>query len=66
MPFRSGFDILQWLRETGLRGSSKIIMLSAQGREESIIEAFSLGADDFIAKPFSPSLVVGTLKRFLS
>jgi DNA-binding response OmpR family regulator len=65
MPYRSGFDLLQWMQETDRRGGTRVVMLSAQGREESIIEAFSLGADDFIAKPFSPSLVVSRLNRFL-
>ncbi|MDE2940002.1 MAG: winged helix-turn-helix domain-containing protein [Chloroflexota bacterium] len=38
------------------------IVLSGQGDDESIVRAFEMGADDYIAKPFSPSELVARIK----
>jgi DNA-binding response OmpR family regulator len=65
MPFRSGFDLLRWISERGLKRQSKIAIISALNREETILRAFSLDADDFIAKPFNPEVVVSRLKRLV-
>jgi len=65
MPYRSGFELLTWMRESHKKGRSRVIMVSADGREDTVIRAFALGADDFIAKPFSPSLLVSRIQRFL-
>ena len=42
-----------------------MVILSAVNREEVILQAFSLRADDFIAKPFNPEIVVTRLRRLL-
>lgn len=65
MPYRSGFELLNWMRQGHRKGRSRVIMVSADGREDTVIRAFALGADDFIAKPFSPSLLVSRIQRFL-
>ena len=65
MPFRSGFDLLRLISERDLKGSSKIAIISALNREETILRAFSLEADDFIAKPFNPEVVVSRLRRLV-
>jgi len=66
MPFRSGFDLLQWMSQRGLKHRTKVVMLSAVNREEVVLQAFSLKADDFIAKPFNPEIVVTRLRRLLA
>jgi DNA-binding response OmpR family regulator len=43
-----------------------VIMLSSMGQEEVVLNAFDLGASDFIVKPFSPSELMLRVKRFLS
>ena len=62
MPYSSGLEIVGTVRK-----SSKvpIIVLSGMGQESVVMEAFNLGADDFITKPFSPNELSLRVKRFL-
>ena len=50
LPHMNGFDILKGLREEEVE--SKIIMLTAKGELNDKINGFSLGANDYLPKPF--------------
>ena len=52
MPFISGLEIISTVRQQ-YKLDIPIIILSAVGLEKTVVEAFGLGADDFITKPFS-------------
>jgi two-component system phosphate regulon response regulator OmpR len=63
MPGETGFDLAR-----GLRASSSvpIIMLTARDESKSRIEGLSLGADDYVGKPFEPkelSLRIASILR---
>lgn len=51
MPVKDGFSTLQEIRTFS---DSPVIMLTAKGEEEDKIKGFTDGADDYVAKPFSP------------
>ena len=51
LPGISGFDVIQRVRV--LFPTLPIIVLSAQGEDAAKVEALDLGADDYVAKPFS-------------
>lgn len=51
LPFIDGFEICNKIREQNK--NQPIIMLTAKSSEEDIITGLTLGADDYIAKPFS-------------
>ena len=51
LPGMSGFDVIQRVRV--LFPTLPIIVLSAQGEDAAKVEALDLGADDYVAKPFS-------------
>jgi two-component system alkaline phosphatase synthesis response regulator PhoP len=51
MPRRSGWDVCQELRRRGL--DMPIIMLTARGEESDRVRGLEIGADDYVAKPFS-------------
>ena len=54
MPYTSGLEILGFVKNiTGKK--IPVIVLSAMGQENVVVEAFNLGADDYITKPFSPN-----------
>jgi len=60
MPVMHGLDVF---REIRARSDVPIIMLSARGDEVDRILGLELGADDYIAKPFSPREVVARVKN---
>jgi DNA-binding response OmpR family regulator len=65
MPFVSGLEIVEAVkRKTGNR--TKIIVLSAMGQENVVLEAFQLGADDYITKPFSPNELSMRVRRYVT
>jgi DNA-binding response OmpR family regulator len=65
MPYHSGLEIITYIRKE-LKKNTPIIVLSAEGLEETVLEAFDLGANDFISKPFSPAELVIRVKRLLA
>ena len=56
LPSMNGFDICNRLRQESQ--SLPILMLTAKNTEEDIINGLTLGADDYVAKPFSTSELV--------
>ena len=64
MPFHSGLEVVTALREQD-SSNPPIIVLSAEGLEETVLQAFDLGANDFITKPFSPAELMVRVKRLL-
>jgi len=56
LPGLNGFEICNRIREKDR--DQAIIMLTAKSNDEDIIEGLSLGADDYVAKPFSVAQLV--------
>jgi two-component system, OmpR family, phosphate regulon response regulator OmpR len=51
MPGEDGFSLSRWVRK---RSPTPIMILTARGLPDDRIEGLSLGADDYLAKPFEP------------
>jgi two-component system response regulator VicR len=64
MPFASGIEVLSSIKK--LEKKIPVIVLSNMGQEEVVIEAFDLGASDFMVKPFSPEELLLRVKRLTS
>ena len=62
MPKLDGWSVLRQIRQ-----SSKvpIIMLTARGEEQDELFGFELGVDEYIAKPFSPKILVARVEAIL-
>ncbi len=63
MPFLGGLELIDLVRNK-LNKTTPIIVLSKIGTEDTIVEAFKLGADDYLTKPFSPNELSIRVKRF--
>jgi CheY-like chemotaxis protein len=64
MPGKSGFDVIKHIRKVRL-SNIPIIIMSGNDEEKIILEAFNLGADDYIEKPVGLNEVVVRVKRLL-
>lgn len=64
MPFHSGLEITSFVREE-LKKDTPIVILSAEGLEDTVLQAFEIGATDFITKPFSPAELAVRVRRIL-
>jgi diguanylate cyclase (GGDEF)-like protein len=54
MPGRDGIDICRSLRQRKNRPYIYILLLTARGQKEDIVEGLEAGADDYVTKPFDP------------
>lgn len=62
MPQKDGYDVLKEIREFS---QVPIIMLTAKSEEYDQLEYYSNGADDFVAKPFSPKLLLAHVEAVM-
>ena len=53
MPKKSGFEVCQAVRASEELQSTKILMLTAKGRETDLAKGLAQGADAYMTKPFS-------------
>ncbi len=63
LPGRDGFSIVHALREA--RHYTPVLLLTARGRPEDIMEGLEAGADDYMTKPFDLSMLLVRLKGLL-
>ncbi len=65
MPEMDGMTTCRKLREIPSLNRAIIVFLSARGEDETQLQGFDLGADDYITKPIHPKLLVSRLKAIL-
>jgi len=63
LPGRDGFSIVSALREAG--HFTPVLLLTARGRSEDIVEGFAAGADDYLPKPFDLNVLFARLTALL-
>lgn len=64
MPKLSGLELIHYVRSE-LKSSIPIIIISELNQDEIVLEAFRLGANDFIIKPFKPSELVLRIRKIM-
>lgn len=62
MPRMDGWQVCREIRKTA---KTPIIMLTARSEEMDELTGFELGADEYIAKPFSPRILVARVNALL-
>jgi DNA-binding response OmpR family regulator len=63
MPKYDGWFVLERIREYM---TIPVVMLTARSDEYDQLKGFKLGADDYVTKPFSPSVLVARINKILS
>ncbi|MCF6277795.1 MAG: response regulator transcription factor [Anaerolineales bacterium] len=63
MPEKDGWKTLERIREVS---DQPVIMLTARGDESDILKGFSLGADDYVTKPFSFAQLTARIRAVLA
>lgn len=63
LPGKDGFRVVSELRAA--RNYVPVLMLTARGRPEDVLQGFASGADDYLAKPFDLSILLARLQGLL-
>ena len=65
MPGRSGLEVCGALRDNAATAKVRILMLTARSSGFDRAAGLAAGADEFMAKPFSPLRLLDTIERLL-
>ena len=65
LPVIDGKDFLRNFKRSGLYGDIPVVVISSWNDEETKSECLEAGADDYIAKPFNPEVLLKTVKSVL-
>ncbi len=63
MPEMGGIEAVKEIMK--LDKTAKIIMVSAMGQQQLVVEAIQAGAKDFVVKPFESSRILSAIERIL-
>ena len=65
MPVKDGYQVVRKIRDDPELAGTRILMLTAKGRETEVAKGMAIGADGYITKPFSTLELVAEVKRML-
>jgi DNA-binding response OmpR family regulator len=65
LPLRDGFEVCQQIREHPDARDTRVIMLTAKGREVEVAKGMAVGADAYVTKPFSSRELVAQVRHIL-
>lgn len=66
MPKRSGFEVCQAVRADDTLAGTKILMLTAKGRDADMAQGLGVGADGYMVKPFSTQALAQRVRDMLA
>jgi two-component system chemotaxis response regulator CheY len=64
MPIKDGLSALKEIRQAD--PNATVVMCTAMGQKNVVIEAVQSGAKDFIVKPFQPDRVIESVRKYLA
>ncbi len=65
LPGLDGLEVCRQLKNSQTTRTIPIIMVTAKGEESDVVTGLELGADDYIAKPFSPKVLIARVRAVL-
>ena len=66
MPGINGMDFLRYLRNDDSHYHIPVVIVSAQGTADTIVEVKKMGASDFVVKPISPNILLEKIRSNLN
>lgn len=65
LPGQNGFDVCLKMKNNPELRNIPVVILTAKGEEMDVLLGLELGADDYVAKPFSPKILFSRIKAVL-
>ena len=65
LPGMDGLAVCRMIRQAPSTATTPIIMLTAKSAEDDVVRGLELGADDYVTKPFSKSILIARIKAVL-
>ncbi len=65
MPTRNGYEVCRAIREDPALAATKVVLLTAKGRDSDAEKGLALGADAYVTKPFSTRDLVAQVRALL-
>ena len=65
MPRKNGYEVCQEIRADQSLAATRILMLTAKGRETEVTKGLAVGADAYMTKPFSTRDLVARVRSLL-
>jgi two-component system alkaline phosphatase synthesis response regulator PhoP len=65
IPDKDGFEVCRQLKQDNHTAAVPIIFLTAKSMEHNVISGLEIGADDYVSKPFSISVLISRIKAVL-
>ncbi|MGE0559122.1 MAG: response regulator transcription factor [Burkholderiales bacterium] len=66
LPLVDGFELCRMMRANPALEKTRIMLLTARGRESEVARGLGLGADAYLTKPFSTRELMETVRRLIS
>jgi len=66
MPRKTGFEVCQELRADDAIKGTRVLMLTAKGRDTDVAKGLGMGADAYMTKPFSTKELVQKVREMLA
>src|SRR5512139_2698567 len=66
MPEMDGFEVLKWIKARPDLRNLLVIIVSAEEDMKSIVKCIEMGANDYLPKPFEPTLLKARVKTLLA
>jgi DNA-binding response OmpR family regulator len=66
MPGMDGYEVCRWVRSNAATAHVPVVMLSGKADPESVAHGLEVGADEYLAKPITPSNLTAHLKTVLT
>lgn len=65
MPDINGLELLSFIRNNPIYKDVPVVVISTEGSRKDIEKGISLGANEYLVKPFQPEQLLEIVKRFL-